>query len=280
MPELKPFIATNTFRTDDSGYSAYATFARRAGSQYEQAGNDIRDIGRAKAATINMLGRWPFNILELEKRETERYYRGTRGAPGGSASLPRGFNVVSGGSSGSITDAQFAQRRMPNLAALNEMSEGAAAFGNMLGGSGRYPPGYRPPGSQYGNLTDLRLRREYEEARQEAIDERERARQEQLEYAAAQKRWDYYEKNLDKYNAAVEAGAQQASPYGVYGTSNDPASPYADPNSINYPTSTYIPSGDAYETPTYGGTTSVGETPTPSPSEGGTYGGTGSSSWW
>lgn len=253
MPELKGFTATNTFRTDDSGYSAYGQFARRAGAQYEQAGNDIRDIGRAKAATINMLGRWPFNILELQKRETERYAQGTRGSQQSGA--PGGVSVVSRPRSGidyGGTTGLYPQMRMPNLAALNEMSEGAGAFGRMMGqqsisNSDYDKYGYRPPGSQYGNLTDLRLRREYDEARQEAYEERERARQEQLEYAAAQKRWDLYEKNLDKYNTAVEEAAQKATPYGTYGVSNDPGSPYVDPNSVNFPTTEYYP-------PTMGGT--------------------------
>ena len=269
MPELKQYFATNTYRPDESGFAAFETFGRRVGSEYGRAASDIKEIGRTKAATINMLGRWPFNILELEKRESERAMRSSPQ----SQSRPMG-GVVTRPSSSGITDSQFGARYMPDLAALNEMSEGAAYFGRMVSGSPSYGRGYSGPGSQYGNLTDLRLRREYEEAKQQAIEERERERQEQLEEAAYQKRWDLYERNLDKYNEKIQADAQKASPYGVYGTSNDPSSPYADPNSINFPTSTYIPSGEAYEpAPTYGGTYQKGVSDTPSPSEGGTYGG-------
>lgn len=190
MPELKPFTAANTFRTDDSGYAAFETLGRRVGGQYEQAGNDFRDIGRAKAATINMLGRWPFNILELQKRETERYRTGVRGRSDGAE--PGGMSVRAGRSGSSVTDAQFAPRRMPNLAALNEMSEGAGAFGRMVGGS-------REVGSSTRSDRDGYSRQVL----------RERDRQARLDNEASQKRWDTYEKDLNKYNDALEETTQK-----------------------------------------------------------------------
>ena len=201
MPELKPFIATNTFRTDDSGYAAYETLGRRVGNQYEQAGNDIRDIGRAKAATINMLGRWPFNILELQKRETERYFKGVRGSAGGSASNPGG--VISQGRSGPDyggTSGLYPQMRMPNLAALNEMSEGAGVFGRMMGGSSQLP---------YLAEKDRVAQQQYQ---------REQDRKLRLAQDEWQKRWDLYEKGLDEYNTKLDKSTQEWADSTVSGT--------------------------------------------------------------
>ena len=243
MPELKPFIATNTFRTDDSGYAAYETLGRRVGNQYEQAGNDLRDIGRAKAATINMLGRWPFNILELEKRETERYYRGTRGMQGGTSSLPGG--VVSRGRVGidyGGTSGLYAPMRMPNLAALNEMSEGAGQFGRMLGG-----PSQLPYQSEKSRMAEQQYQREQDRKLRLAQDE-------------WQKRWDVYEKGLDKYNEELLTNPDKTGAQDWYNS--------LDNNNADYSTQ-----------PTYGGGGEIVPPPdTVINPETGEYGGGGASS--
>ena len=221
MPEIKQFFATNQFRADDTGSRAYETLGRRVGGQYGAAGNDIRDIGRMKAATINMLGRWPQNILELEKREAERafkrqQYRGPQGGEptGGVRSISRG---------GSVTDSQFAPRYHPNMAALNEMSEGARQFGNALGSG--IALGYQRPDYPRGSAGFEREQRELRREREQS--EREEARQLRLDQAAYEKRWDLYEKDLNKHNEDIRKDGVKYTegfqgPTADYGGASDP----------------------------------------------------------
>jgi hypothetical protein len=186
MPEIKPFFATNQFRTDDSGYSAFETLGRRVGAQYEQAGNDLRDIGRSKAQVINMLGRWPMNILDLEKRETARLTAGSQSSGSKSGS---GVSVAGGGRR--VADPWA--RRFPDLSALNEMSNGAASFGRMVGG---YPG--------MGGTMSPEYRRNIEDQQK-----RETDRYNQLQDAASQKRYDLYEKGLSDYNKSLQSETQK-----------------------------------------------------------------------
>lgn len=210
---IKQFFARNNARTD-SGYQAFETLGRRVGGQYDQAGNDIRDIGRAKADVINMVGRWPFNILELQKRTT---------AATAPAAAPRGgYNVRVAGGGSSITDAQFAPRVMPNLAALNEMSEGAAYLGRALGGGGG-------PST----LPSARERRRREDDRFE----REQARKQAAANAAWQKRRDLYDKGLSKYNEDLMKETQD-----WYNKSGGVGREYG--NDMSGPSSTYDSSGN------------------------------------
>lgn len=181
---IKQFFATNNARTDN-GYQAFETLGRRVGGQYDQAGNDLRDIGRAKADVINMVGRWPFNIIELEERSAARAALRSSSAAQTSTLPARGYSVRVVGSGSSITDGQFAPRVMPNLASLNELSEGAAYLGRSLGGS---------------QLPYLA-----EKSRIEAQQfNREQSRKLAAAQNAWQKRWDLYEKGLDKYNEGLE----------------------------------------------------------------------------
>ena len=222
MPEIKQFFATNQFRADDTGSRAYETLGRRVGGQYGAAGNDIRDIGRMKAATINMLGRWPQNILELEKREAERAFkRQGGGGPPGAANWRPGGSAVGGvnvvGSRSSITDSQFAPRYMPNLAALNEMSEGARQFGSALGSG--IALGYQRPDYPRGSAG---FEREQSQLRRERLqEEREAERDLRLSQAAEQKRWDLYEKDLGAHNKRLEDAGRMYQEGSRQGTSTD-----------------------------------------------------------
>jgi hypothetical protein len=203
MATLKEFEAKNTYRMDDKGYQAFETFGRRVGGSYNAAGNDLRDIGRAKSSAMQMIGRWPFNIIELQKRESERAAALAQQGRYG----PSGGVNVRGGAGGSLTDQQFAPRRMPNLAALNQMAEGAGAFGGFVngyvGGGGRndYRGPYDP--MQHGETSSDR-------DGYSAQVLRERDRQMRLDQLAAEKRWEEYEKSLDKYNEKIETDAQKA----------------------------------------------------------------------
>lgn len=210
MARIKEFEATGSLRTNDNGYAAFETLGRRVGGQYNQAGNDIRDIGRAKSDVINMLGRWPFNIIDLQQRETKRRNalleaessRATNGGRGGVG------GVVSRGSGSGITDDQFKTRRMPNLAALNQMSEGAAYFGRMV----------NPISGEKGLATSTQSNRDGYSA--QVLRERERLAQ--LDYLARKKSWEEYEKKLDTYNEGIDKRIEnytnQASVSGSYGS--------------------------------------------------------------
>jgi len=282
MPQLKEYVAGGTSRTDDKGFAAFETLGRRVGGQYDQAGNDLRDIGRAKSAITAGIGRWPFNIIELTQRaakdaearakgeETPQRSAADTGGGGG------GFHAVrdrsgrgSGGYGGGGTRG------------LEELSEGMGALGRGFhrgagtiddydgrGRNQRVEPGsgYAESRTGFGTtasrdgLSALELQR--------------RDRQAQLDELASQKRWDAYEKNLATYNKDILDSAQKSTPYGDYPTTNDPKSDYyntdrlpsyADPNSQLYSPS---PQGGDYG----GGST------TPEPVSG--YGGTGSSSWF
>lgn len=198
---IKQFFATNNARADDSGYSAFETLGRRVGGQYNQAGNDLEQIGRSKADVINMVGRWPFNLIELQQRAFRQANTAQQAsAPGRAPVMQSGVRVVGGPS---ITDSQFAPRYMPDLAALNEMSAGAATLGRMVGGS-QLP--YMAEQRRLANAqADREQRRKYDAAA-----------------AAWQKRWDLYEKSLDKYNdnlaEETRKWAEQQLKNGGYGT--------------------------------------------------------------
>lgn len=208
MPRIKEFVSTNTFRADEKGYSAFETLGRRVGGQYDQAGNDLRDVGRAQAAVTQMIGRWPFNIIELERREAEREAAKAAPARGGSS----GFSI-GGARRGSDPWA----RRMPDLAALNQMSEGAGAFGRF---ASRYVGGTE---GEIGSST----RSDRDGYSAQTL--RERDRRAQLDYLARQKSWDAYQKGLGEYNEKINEDADKSvegilgQPVGI---SNDENSPY------------------------------------------------------
>lgn len=176
MPSIKEFVSTNTYRPENSGYNAFETLGRRVGGQYDQAGNDLRDIGRAKAAVTNMLGRWPFNIIELEQRAAEQAAVKSKPSSGG-------FSI------GGFYSGGGRSRRSPSYAAFNQMSEGAGALGQMLRGPATSTPSDRDGYS--------------------AQTLRERDRQAQLDAAASEKRWDLYEKNLNEYNKDLNDTTQE-----------------------------------------------------------------------
>lgn len=196
MPSIKEFVASNTYRADSSGYNAFETLGRRVGGQYDQAGNDLRDIGRAQAAGISMLGRWPYNVIELEQRRAKAAAASSKSASGGGASILRGQG---GGSS----------RRRPSGGGFGQMSEGAGAFGRManslVGGEGSVTESDRDGYS--------------------AQVLKERDRQDRLNYLSYEK----YRENLANYNKWLTGEAQKATPYGVYPTSDNPSSPYSSP---------------------------------------------------
>lgn len=267
MPRIQEYTASGDFRGSDKGIAAYDTLGRRVAGQYDAAATDMTQAGRVRGQQELMIGRWPFNIIRLQNSAAQQAAaRSSGGSPGG---------VVTRGTSGSITDDQFAPRHMPDLNALNQLSEGMGNLGRVASQSSMRQQandfvkyGYRPEGSQYGNLTDLRQRREFEDAQINAREEAQRKRERQLDDAASQKRWDNYEKNLGAYNKSLDAWANQ--PAGsASNTTNDPSSPYYnnydkmpynDPNS-----SLYSPSG----TGDYGGTNGVSP---PNPND---YGGAG-----
>lgn len=201
MPQIKEFTATNTFHTDDKGYSAFETLGRRVGGQYDQAGNDLRDIGRVKSNVTAMIGRWPFNLIELEQRAAKKASQSTSSEGGG-------VNILRGQSGGG-------SRRSPGRGPFEQMSEGAGAFGrfanSLVGGEGTVTTSDRDGYSQ------------------QVLKERDR--QARLDELASQKRWDAYQKSLDKYNTTIETDAQKAADsytkagaYGAdYGGTGEPA---------------------------------------------------------
>lgn len=220
MPRIPDYTASGAFRPSDKGIAAYDTLGRRVAGQYDAAASDLAQAGRVTAQAKLGIGRWPFNIIKLQNSVLERK----------AARLPAesAGGVVTRGSSGSITDAQFATRRMPNLAALNEVSEGMGSLGRVTryygGGSGgdgdsRYGlSGYDESRTGGGTTSD----RDGYSARELAI----RDRNARLAELAAQKRWDQYEKNLERYNAAINDWAKQPV-NGPVPTSSNPDSPYA-----------------------------------------------------
>jgi len=223
MPRIPQYSSSGDYRPTDRGINAYDTMGRRIAGQYDAAASDIAQAGRVGAQMSTMIGRWPWNVLSLRQRLQSQADKAAAAAGGGGSAGGGAGGFRTQGGRGSITDAQFAPRRMPDLAALNQTSEGMGAIGryaSSLGGSSqdyqRY--GYRPPGSQYGNLADLAERRGRDDAIYGAQKEAENKRQAQLDALAQQKSWDNYEKNLATYNADVLKNAQAASPYGTYDT--------------------------------------------------------------
>lgn len=205
MPSIKEFVASNTYRPEDKGYSAFETLGRRVGGQFDQAGNDIRDIGRAQAAATNMIGRWPFNIIELEQRaakEAATVLRGQGAAPGKGRG---GFSIQGPGRGG-----YGGSRRSPNYSSFDQMSEGAGSLGRMLHTEG----------------SSTRSDRDGYSA--QAL--REKDRWQQLYNAAQRKQWDSWNKELNDYNKKVNADAADAADniHGPTGVSGNPSSPYYD----------------------------------------------------
>lgn len=184
MARIREFAAGNSLHTDDKGFAAFETLGRRVGGQYDQAGNDLRDIGKANAAAINAIGRWPFNIIDLEQRQAARSQPASKGTGGITARMGRSPG-------GSITDEQFAPRRMPDLAALNQMSEGAGALGRMLGGGK----------SGSGQLS----------YKDQAQLQKEAMRQYQVEQAALDKWQTNYDKGVSNYNDTLEEASRKAA---------------------------------------------------------------------
>lgn len=184
MPQLKEFVAGNTYRADESGYSAFETLGRRVGGQYNEAGNDIRDIGRAQSAVTGMIGRWPFNIIELEQREADRAAKladAGRGAGGGSVNIGQGGRSRGGSGRGG-------SGRIPGMGSLNQMSEGAGAFGRGIA-------------SAFGK-TGSSTRSDRDGYSAQVL--RERDRQSRLDALASEKRWDAYEKEIGDRNAEMD----------------------------------------------------------------------------
>lgn len=238
MARIQEFVATATPRTDDKGFAAFETLGRRVGGQFDQAGNDLRDIGRVQAASINSIGRWPFNIIDLEQRQVAVLRGGQGGAGGGGSGGGGGFRLArdrSGGGGGGSPRA------------FNQMSEGAGAMGQMLGGMG-------------GTMSP-----EYRRYIQDQQD-REQKRQDQLNQAAANKRWDEAVKQWNDYKKDLNKSTQD------WFDKNPSSSNTNDENSPYYP-----------QSPDYGGATGpesgwsspVAEAPIDPD-----YGGGGSSSTW
>lgn len=232
MPRIQEYTASGDFRGSDKGIAAYDTMGRRVAGQYDAAASDMTQAGRVTAQSAMMIGRWPFNIIKLMNSG-----QAGRGAQPGTG--PSGVSVKTVGGNSNITDGQFAPRHMPDLNALNQLSEGMGRLGQGASQTAaqlrqqaqdlaKY--GYRAPGSQYGNLTDLRNQREYENSIEDAKQAIEDRRAQQLSDAAYQKHWDNYEKNLADYNNKLEAWGNQPAGSPV-GTSNDPNSSYYGPNS-------------------------------------------------
>lgn len=196
MPQIKEFTATNTLHTDDKGYAAYETLGRRIGGQYDQAANDLRDIGRARADATQMIGRWPFNIIQLEQREAGAGPQSRNRGPGGGGANIGGFGR-SGGRGGGGGRGSFEQ-----------MSEGAGAFGQLanqyVGGRGNNFATSTPSNRDGYSAQVLK----------------ERDRQSQLDYLAQQKSWDAYNKNLGKYNDSILNDAQKSADDGSFLTNN------------------------------------------------------------
>lgn len=268
MPRIQEYNASGEFHASDKGIAAYDTMGRRVAGQYDAAASDMTQAGRVTAQSQLMIGRWPFNIIKLQNNQAARAaQRDTAAAKGGG-----GVNIRAARSGPSITDDQFAPRRMPNLAALNEVSEGMGSLGSYLGRGAQQDTqnydryGYRPAGSQYGNLADLAARRGLDDARYNAQREAEQRRQDQLNAAAYEKSWNKYEKQLDQYNQEVRGEAQKASPYGTYQNSNDPNSPYTGYGGVADRPVTSGEMPDGYKS----------SDPMP---EGANYGGPASSSW-
>lgn len=228
MARIPEYTASGEFHAIDRGLNAYDTMGRRVAGQYDAASTDLAQAGRVTAQASEMIGRWPFNILKLMRSQSQAQDRAGSG----------GVNIRTARSGRSITDAQFAPRYMPDLAALNQMSEGMGQVGRYSktistppggygssGGSSRsgssnspYLSGYQESQRGFGTTSD---RDGYS-----ALELKQRDREAQLYDMAEQKSWDNYEKNLSKYNADVLSNAQQASPYGVYPTSTDDNSSY------------------------------------------------------
>ncbi len=239
MARIQGFTAPSAIRSSDQGFSAFETYGRRVAGQFDQAANDIREIGRSKAAVTNMLGRWPLNIIDLEQRaqaEADKRNQNQGQSPaafrtGGAFGGQRvNFNVVrpergvqhnsgvdsAGDRGGHIGSGSGSGR---GTGSYDQMSEGAGRLGSMLGGmGGTMSPEYR------------RAIQAQQDAEQSRID--------RLDQAASDKRFNLYEKNLDTYNQNLDKWAAQpafseGNPYPVnqpVSTSTDPNSPYSGRN--------------------------------------------------
>ncbi len=276
MPRIQDYTPSgNDFRTSNAGIGAFDTMGRRVAGQYDAAASDMAQAGRVTAAAQLMIGRWPFNIIKLQN-SAYKVQAPSRvgGQPGGGG----GGVVVRPSSGGGITDSQFAPERFPDMAALNQLSEGMGQLGRGFhrGAGSIYDPdgnneimrsgrSINGPGSGrdesrggFGTTAD----RDGYSARELAM----RDRQAQLDEAMHQKRWDTYEKNLAGYNKDILDNAQKATPYGTYQNGSD------------YPGTEF---GDAITDPKAitraAGYPNIGATP-----GGGDYGGSAGwlSGWW
>lgn len=258
---IKEFTAPEGgFRVNDSGYNAFETEGRRIGGSYNQAASDIEKIGRVQGDTTTSIGRWPFNILELQRQIAARRAAIYEAANNTGAGGIRGTSVrvVGGGRGGGIPD--FPYERMPDLAALNQMSEGASAFGRIGGGLvGR-------------GMSDAEALRGASMARQ--LD-REEQRRMALDAAAQQKAWDAEVKRMAAQQNQTMKDAEEwyrSQPY-TSPTSYDEASPYYERGGDDYggtgtvPTTDYGGGGSTWYNPmswSWPGSSSTPEyTPTP-----------------
>lgn len=267
MPRIPQYEATGEFRPTNLGLNAFDTMGRRVAGQYDAAASDMTQAGRTAAQMRGMIGRWPWNVLQVRGRMADRIAKeaaaANKSVSGGKAG---GFTTL-GGANGRGRSDPWA-RRMPDLAALNQTSEGMGRLGRMLGGGDRGNSGGLSGRDESFGGDGVSSDRDGYSARELAI----RDRQAQLDDLAAAKRWDKYEENLRNYNKDLEKNAQAASPYGTYSNTNDPSSPYY----TNYGPAYADPSSSLYEPPSttgeYGGpTTSVPDTSG--------YGGGGASGW-
>lgn len=235
------------FRVNDSGYNAFETEGRRVGGSYNQAASDLKEIGRVQADTTTSIGRWPFNILELQKQIAARraalYTASTNTRTGGAGGI-HGVSLRVRGGAPSASD--FPEMRYTNLATVNQMAEGANAFGQLssglVGGGGISTQ--IVGGSRRGrSISDSEALRGANMARQ--LD-REQQRRMALDAAASQKAWDAEVKRMgDQYNQTMKDANEwyYNQPY-VNPTSYDEASPYYERGGNDYGGTGDVPNTD------------------------------------
>lgn len=257
MARIQGFTAPSAIRSSDQGFSAFETYGRRVAGQFDQAANDIREIGRSKAAVTNMLGRWPLNIIDLEQRAQAEADKRNQAQGQGPAqfrmpgSTKANFNVVRperglthnsgvdsagsrGGSSGHGGGSPY-----------DQMSEGAGRLGSMLGG-------HRGAGTDQEDTSGNVRTDRAAIARQD----RETKRYNDMIDAMNAKDWALYERNLDKHNENLQNWASQpvyseGNPYPVnqpVSTTNNPDSTY-----YRYTGKDYGGAGDPTYSTDYGG---------------------------
>jgi len=134
MPKIAEYTAPNEKITpSQAGFAAWETAGRRIGPLYGQIAADIKEAGTLKAQQFTDIGRWPFAILQLQKEqaaaEAARQAAAAKGG-GGGVRIARAENI--------------GPEQFPNLAALNELSQGAATLGkvtnNLINPSGPKSP--------------------------------------------------------------------------------------------------------------------------------------------